>query len=172
MPLSNEHRLIRTGLDAGSCKIMASRVPISCSMTVDGKPSALAGLCEAILRKLERSGFSKEDIFAVHLALGEAFINAVKHGNKMDLSKKVTVDYSVDLDKVEICMTDQGEGFDPKAVPDPRVGQNLYKPEGRGLLLISSYMDVVKFSERGNRVYMVRYKEKPQMRRNQRQTQD
>jgi serine/threonine-protein kinase RsbW len=151
---------------------MASRAPISCSMTVEGKPSALAGLCEAILCKLEHNGFSKEDIFAVHLALQEAFINAVKHGNKMDLTKEVRVDYSVDSDKVEICMTDQGDGFDPKAVPDPRVGQNLYKPEGRGLLLISSFMDVVKFNERGNRVYMVRYKEKPQMTRNRRQTQD
>ena len=130
-------------------------------MIVESKPSAVAGLCEPILCKLQGSGFSKEDVFAVHLALEEAFINAVKHGNKMDPSRKVTIDYSVDLDKVEISMTDQGEGFDPEDVPDPRVGQNLYRPEGRGLLLINSYMDVVKFNERGNRVYMVRYKEKP-----------
>lgn len=145
-------------------------MPISCSMIVESKPSAVAGLCEPILCKLEGSGFSNEDVFAVHLALEEAFINAVNHGNKMDPSKKVTIDYSVDLDKVEISMTDQGEGFDPGAVPDPRVGENLYKPQGRGLLLMNSYMDVVKFSERGNRVYMVRYKEKPDMTRNRSQT--
>lgn len=140
---------------------MASRVPISYSMVVESKPSAVDALCEPILDKLEGSGFSKEDIFAVHLALEEAFINAVKHGNKMDSSKKVTINYSVGLDKVEISMTDQGEGFDPTVVPDPRVGENLYKPQGRGLLLINSYMDVVRFNERGNRLYMVRYKEKP-----------
>jgi len=139
-------------------------------MIVESKPSAVAGLCEPILGTLAGSGFSKEDVFAVHLALEEAFINAVNHGNKMDPSKKVTIDYSVDLDKVEISMTDQGEGFDPGAVPDPRVGENLYKPQGRGLLLMNSYMDVVKFSERGNRVYMVRYKEKPDMMRNPSQT--
>ena len=149
---------------------MASRVPISWSMIVESKPSAVAGLCEPILCKLEGNGFSKEDVFAVHLALEEAFINAVKHGNKMDPSKKVTIDYSVDLDKVEISMTDQGDGFDPDAVPDPRVGENLYRPDGRGLLLIDSYMDVVEFNERGNRVYMVRYKEKPDMMRNRSQT--
>jgi serine/threonine-protein kinase RsbW len=151
---------------------MASKVPISCSMIVESKPSAVAGLCEPILGTLVGSGFSKEDIFAVHLALEEAFINAVKHGNKMDPRKKVTVDYSVHLDKVEISMTDQGKGFNPDDVPDPRVGQNLYKPEGRGLLLMNSYMDVVKFNERGNRVYMVRYKEKPDMARSQGQTQN
>jgi serine/threonine-protein kinase RsbW len=130
-------------------------------MVVESKPSAVAVLCKPILCKLEGSGFSKEDVFAVHLALEEAFINAVRHGNKMDPSKKVTIDYSVDLDKVEISMTDQGEGFDPGGVPDPRVGENLYKPQGRGLLLMNSYMDVVKFNERGNCVHMVRYKEKP-----------
>ena len=140
---------------------MASRVPISYSMVVESKPSAIAGLCEPILCRLEDSGFSEEDVFAVHLALEEAFINAVKHGNKMDASKKVTIDYSVGLDKVEISLTDQGEGFEPGTVPDPRVGENLYKPQGRGLLLINSYMGVVKFNVRGNRLYMVRYKEKP-----------
>jgi len=140
---------------------MASEMPISCSVVVESKPSALGSVCEAILPKLEGNGFSQEDVFAVHLALGEAFINAIRHGNKMDPSKKIAIDYLVGLDKVEISMTDQGEGFDVKAVPDPRVGENLYKPQGRGLLLINSYMDVVEFNKCGNRVYMVRYKEKP-----------
>ncbi len=63
--------------------------------------------------------------------------------------------------KVEISMTDEGRGFDPNAVPDPRYGENLYKAGGRGLLLICSYMDIVEFNERGNRVRMVKYKERP-----------
>jgi serine/threonine-protein kinase RsbW len=57
-------------------------------------------------------------------------------------------------------VTDEGDGFDPGAVPDPRYGENLYKPEGRGLFLMRSYMDVVKFNERGNSVCMVKHKEK------------
>lgn len=137
---------------------MMSGTPINCSAVVESKPSAIAGVCSQILSELESKRFSQDDAFAVHLALEEAFINAIKHGNKMDPDKKVKIDYSVSWDKVEISMTDQGEGFDPAAVPDPRVGENLYRPEGRGLFLINSYMDVVKFNERGNRVCMVKYK--------------
>ncbi len=118
-------------------------------------------VCEQVLSKLEAYGFDKDDIFAVHLALEEAFLNAVKHGNKMDSSKEVKIDYSVDYDKIEISLTDQGDGFEPTSVADPRYGEDLYKPGGRGLLLMNSYMDVVKFNESGNSLFMVRYKEKP-----------
>ena len=142
---------------------MVSKAPINCSIVVESKPSAVVGVYEQILSKLENNGFSKEDIFAVHLALEEAFLNAVKHGNKMDSAKSVKIDYSVGLDKVEISMTDQGDGFEPEAVVDPRWGESLYKPEGRGLLLMNAYMDVVEFNERGNSVYMARYKEKPRL---------
>jgi serine/threonine-protein kinase RsbW len=142
---------------------MASTRPISCSTAVPSRPSAIVEVCKKILSELEAGDFSQEDIFAVHLALEEAFINAIKHGNKMNPDKQVKVDYSVASDKVEIFMSDQGGGFDPDSVPDPRSGENLYKTEGRGLLLINSYMDVVEFNKQGNRVHMVRYKEKPSL---------
>jgi serine/threonine-protein kinase RsbW len=130
-------------------------------MVVESRTSAIDEVSEQILPELEGNGFDKEDIFAVHLALEEAFINAVKHGNKMDPAKKVKIEYSVSSDKIEVSMTDEGNGFDPEVVPDPRSGANLYKPEGRGLFLMKSYMDVVRYNEHGNCVYMVRYKEKP-----------
>lgn len=114
-----------------------------------------------ILPKLKAHNFSEDDIFAVHLAMEEAFINAVRHGNKMDPQKEVKIDYFVDEGRVEISMTDEGQGFDPDVVPDPRCGENLYKTGGRGLLLIRSYMDVVEFNNRGNCVHLVRYKERP-----------
>jgi serine/threonine-protein kinase RsbW len=150
---------------------MASRISATRSMAVESTPSAIVKVCEQILPKLKANNFSQEDIFAIHLALEEAFLNAIKHGNKMSSDKDVKIDYSVGLDKVEISMTDQGDGFDPEAVPDPRLGENLYKNEGRGLLLMQSYMDVVEFNERGNRVRMVRYKEKPHLAEPQRQAQ-
>ena len=128
-------------------------------MVVGSKPSAVVDVCNSVLSKLEAGSFSQEDIFAVHLALEEAFTNAIQHGNKMDTEKQVKIDFSVGLEKVEVCVTDEGDGFDPEAVPDPRYGENLYRPEGRGLLLMRSFMDLVEFNERGNSVYMVRYKE-------------
>ena len=142
---------------------MASEIPINRSMVIENTPSAIIGVCRWILSELEANNFSQEDIFAVHLALEEAFINAVRHGNKMDPDKEIKIDCSVSLDKVEISMVDEGDGFDPEAVPDPRYGENLYKIDGRGLLLMHAYMDVVEFNERGNRVHMVRYKEKPHL---------
>ena len=150
---------------------MVPKAPISCSAVVESRPSAVVGVCKQILSKLEDNGFDKEDIFAVHLAVEEAFLNAVKHGNKMDSAKNIKIDYSVGLDRVEISMTDEGDGFEPEAVADPRWGAGLYKPEGRGLLLMNSYMDVVKFNDRGNSVYMVRYKEKPRLTKSEGQTQ-
>jgi len=142
---------------------MASETPIRRSITVESVPCAIVGVSMRILSELEANNFSKEDVFAVHLALEEAFLNALKHGNKMDADKEIRVDYLVDLDKVEISMRDEGEGFDPEGVPDPRCGENLYRPEGRGLFLMRSYMDVVKYNERGNCVHMVRYREKPRL---------
>lgn len=150
---------------------MVSKAPISRSIVVESRPSAIVKVCRQILSKLEANGFNKDDIFAVHLALEEAFLNAVKHGNKMDPTKEVRIDYSVGSDKIEISMTDEGEGFEPEAVADPRYGESLYKPGGRGLLLIYSYMDMVKFNERGNGLYMVRYREKPRLTKRVDQTQ-
>ncbi len=145
---------------------MAVKRPVSCSIAVESRLSVTDQICKQILSELEGNGFSQDDIFAVHLAVGEAFLNAVKHGNKMDSAKKVKIDYSVGSDRFEVSITDEGDGFDPESVPDPRVGENLYMPEGRGLLLMRSYMDVVKFNERGNSVYMARFKEKPSLSKN------
>ena len=149
---------------------MASEAPINCSIVVDSKSSAVVDVCKEILSKLKEYKFDKDDIFAVHLTLEEAFLNAVKHGNKMDPTKKVKIDYSVNSEKVEITITDEGAGFEPESVDDPRFGEGLYEPGGRGLLLMNSYMDIVKYSEHGSAVYMVRYKEKPDLTGNQSQT--
>lgn len=140
---------------------MASKAPITCSMAVASTLLASEGVCHLIMSILEDSGFGKEDVFAVHLALQEAFINAVRHGNQMDPDKEVKIEYLVDSEKFEISVTDEGDGFDPEAVPDPRCEENLYKPNGRGLLLMRAYMDVVEYNEKGNGVRMVRHREKP-----------
>jgi serine/threonine-protein kinase RsbW len=140
---------------------MASEAPIQCSIVVESTPSALGEPCRRILLAMEEKGFGQDDVFAVHLAVEEAFLNAVKHGNKMDPEKTVTIDCLVDEEKVDLKLTDEGDGFDPAGIPDPRVGENLYRPEGRGLLLINAYMHVVEYNEPGNCLHMVRYKDVP-----------
>ena len=142
---------------------MTSDTTTSYSLVVESKPSEVVRVCDEVIARLKEKGFGKDDMFAVHLTLEEAFLNAVKHGNKMDPSKTIKVDFSVSKEKLEISITDQGEGFKPDNVADPRFGENLFKPGGRGLVLMNSYMDMVKYNEQGNSVYMVRYKEKPHL---------
>jgi serine/threonine-protein kinase RsbW len=116
-------------------------------------------LCKSILDEVKGSHFSSNDIFGIHLALEEAMMNAVKHGNKQDPLKKIRVEYSITPEMFDISIVDEGCGFAPTEVPDPRCGENLYKPAGRGLLLMKAYMDCVEYNEAGNRVHMVKYKE-------------
>jgi serine/threonine-protein kinase RsbW len=135
------------------------------SMVVESKPVAIDKVRKAIISELEANNFGQDEIFAVHLALEESFINAIKHGNKMEPNKRVKIDYLVCSDKAEIYLEDEGSGFDPNVVPDPRYGENLYRTEGRGLFLIRSYMDVAEFNKRGNCLHMVKYKQKQHLKK-------
>jgi serine/threonine-protein kinase RsbW len=118
-------------------------------------------LCRDIVKEAKHNDFSSDDIFGIHLAIEEAMNNAVKHGNDEDPHKKIKVDYSITAEKFEISITDEGNGFKPETVPDPRCGENLYKATGRGMLLMRAYMDSVEYTGTGNSVHMIKYKDKP-----------
>lgn len=114
--------------------------------------------CE-LLTTLRSHDFDEDMIFAVHLALEEAFVNAIKHGNHDDPQKSIKVECLITPDKFDISIADEGFGFDPNGVPDPRCDGNLYKTTGRGVLLIQSYMDLVEYNNRGNCIHMVKYRD-------------
>jgi len=111
-----------------------------------------------VLKTLEDNEFGEDLIFAVHLSLEEAFINAINHGNHGAPPQKILADCLIPPVKLDISITDEGFGFDPNGVPDPRCNGNLYRSCGRGVLLIQSYMDVVEYNSRGNCIHMVRYR--------------
>jgi serine/threonine-protein kinase RsbW len=96
------------------------------------------------------------DLFSIKLALEEALVNAIKHGNQYDRAKSVEISYQIQPDRFEIHITDQGTGFDPEDVPDPTAVENLERPCGRGLMLMRHYMSEVHFNERGNSVRMAK----------------
>ncbi len=98
--------------------------------------------------------FSERDIFSIKLALEEALINAIKHGNQMDRAKKVHIKCRVNHERFDVHITDEGSGFDPSDVPDPVDVENLEKPSGRGLLLMRHYMTEVTFHPPGNLLSM------------------
>ena len=132
--------------------------PTELNVVIESSIAAAEGPRQWLLSELKRFGYGDDDVFAVHLAFEEAFYNAMKHGNKMNADKKIKIYCVVGPEKIEISLTDAGSGFNPCVVPDCRVGENLYKTEGRGLFLIHSYMDVVEFNESGNTIHMVRYR--------------
>lgn len=109
-----------------------------------------------ILAELQRCGYESDTIFAIKLAFEEAITNAVKHGNRNDASKRVVVRYYVDPQRVVIMVRDEGNGFCPERVPDPTADENLERPCGRGLMLMSAYMNEVRFSRSGNEVWMLK----------------
>ncbi|HQY88286.1 MAG TPA: ATP-binding protein, partial [Tepidisphaeraceae bacterium] len=78
------------------------------------------------------------------------------HGNKLDVSKTVTVDSTISDEMFEITIHDQGAGFIRENVPDPTADENLERPSGRGVLLIESYMTTVEYSDQGRKLFMQR----------------
>lgn len=93
------------------------------------------------------------------VGLTEALANAVLYGNMGDPGKRVRVEVSIDRSRVALRVEDEGDGFDPKAVPDPTLPENLHRSGGRGIFLIRELMDEVEFSDRGNAVRLVLHRE-------------
>jgi serine/threonine-protein kinase RsbW len=112
---------------------------------------------EQIVQLLEERNFSPRDVFSVRLALEEALVNAIKHGNGMDPDKRVHVECFINAKRVRIVIQDEGEGFDPSSVPDPTADENLERPCGRGIMLMKSFMDSVEYCDSGTRVIMEKH---------------
>lgn len=116
-------------------------------------------LAEDILRHARQQGYDQDVCFAIRLALEEALINAIRHGNHCDPAKKINISAYVGADKTDITIADEGEGFNPDRVPDPTSDENLEKPGGRGIMLMKAYMDQVTFNRRGNEVRIIKLRE-------------
>lgn len=137
---------------------MQPKIVYTQSLAVPSTTESVGGLCRQLLDQAKEYGYSEDEIFAIHLSLEEALTNAVRHGNKSDPTKAVAVEVLITPEKFDISIADQGSGFNPDTLPDPRLGENLYKTEGRGVLLIRAYMDVIEYSERGNCVHLIKYR--------------
>lgn len=116
---------------------------------------------DELLATLGKNQWAEEDTFGIHLAVEEALMNAIKHGNQRDPEKFVHVIYQLSTDRLKISVEDEGSGFNPEEVPDPTLEENLELPSGRGLMLMRTFMSVVEFNERGNRVIMEKQRSTP-----------
>ncbi len=130
--------------------------PLPHQVIIPSDLSAARAIEEDILGRADALGYSEGCGFAIRLALEEAVVNAHKHGNKSDPSRKIVISYGVDPQRVVVRVRDEGQGFDPTTLPDCTAPERIAMPCGRGIMLMHAYLDEVSFNERGNEVQLVK----------------
>jgi serine/threonine-protein kinase RsbW len=95
----------------------------------------------------KKAGIDEDEIFKITMAVREAAVNAVLHGNSYDPDKRITASFENTGEDLVIRIADQGKGLDPETLPDPLAPENLLRGSGRGIFLIRSFMDEVHFKQ-------------------------
>jgi serine/threonine-protein kinase RsbW len=121
---------------------------------IPSRTQAAEQIIDALLGRLEEQHWNSHEVFGVHLAVEEALVNAIKHGNKEDPSKSIRVKLQITAEQLRVEIADEGPGFDSSQVPDPTSPERLSKPHGRGMMLIRSFMTHVEYKGRGNELVM------------------
>ncbi len=91
------------------------------------------------------AGFDQDSALDIQIAVHDAVLNAVVHGNGQDESRRVRLEVVPSVGALGVLVEDEGLGFDPGDVPDPLSSQNVCKGHGRGILFMRSLMDEVRF---------------------------
>ncbi len=94
----------------------------------------------------ENAGLDEDGSHWIGMAVREAVANAIKHGNKLDVKKKVNARFDLRGFDLEIRISDEGAGFDPENISDPLNPQNLMKTSGRGIFYMRTFMDEIHYS--------------------------
>ena len=119
------------------------------------------GVLDYLQERVAKLGIIQPDRSNLFVALDEAFVNAVKHGNKNDPSKLLKITAELSSKEAAFTVEDEGEGFDIREIPDPCDPANLFRTSGRGVLLIYNIMDEVEYNAQGNRVKMIKRPDAP-----------
>ncbi len=102
---------------------------------------------EAFAKAAQEAGVDEEHLFGISMAVREAAVNAVMHGNGGDAAKQITATFENTGSSLVFTVADQGKGLDPDTLPDPLAPENLLRGSGRGIFLIRSFMDEVHFRQ-------------------------
>jgi serine/threonine-protein kinase RsbW len=138
------------------CEFDASKLILRLDVEVEATIDAVHVLIDQIMGSVTEMGCAagKED--DIRLAIEEALTNAVVHGCRSDPTKSVQCCVACDHERgMLIVVRDPGPGFDPKSVPSPIVGKNLYAEHGRGIFLINQMVDEVRFERGGTEIHML-----------------
>lgn len=108
-------------------------------------PELLPEIEDFIVQIAKECNLSEDKHNALALSVAEAASNSMVHGNKLDSTKKVIVTIVIDETKMILKFTDQGSGFDPKSVPDPTAPENILKDSGRGIHIMTTFLDDLRY---------------------------
>jgi len=123
----------------------------------------IKGIAHNIIADAKLMGYDERELRdKIPVTVDEAVTNAIKHGNKFQEDKRVTIDVSMNIERIKIVVIDEGKGFDVSSVPDPTVPMNFLKPSGRGILFMNIGMDEVRYNERGNILTLIKFRVSPQ----------
>jgi len=123
-------------------------------LKIESKMSNLRIIENAIDEMTGAIGINQDNYGKILVATLEAVNNAIIHGNKSIDHKMVIVEIEYDQNQIKITVTDEGEGFDPKKIPDPTMPENIEELSGRGVFLMTKLADSIEFNEKGNSVTM------------------
>lgn len=122
----------------------------------------IKGIAHNIIADAKLMGYDERELRdKIPVTVDEAVTNAIKHGNKFQAEKKVSIDISINTDRIKIVVADEGPGFDVKSVPDPTDPTNFLKPSGRGILFMTIGMDDVQYNQKGNILTLTKYRVAP-----------
>jgi serine/threonine-protein kinase RsbW len=128
-------------------KILADSTTSRVSYTLDSSIDSVNKMEQTAELVALRAGFDEDTVGNISMAVREAAVNAVLHGNAYDPNKTVTATFETTADALIIRITDQGSGLDPDTIPDPLAPENILRGSGRGIFLIRAFMDEVKFRQ-------------------------
>ena len=103
------------------------------------------------------AGCDSNQAYFIEMAVREIVVNAIRHGNQLDLDKVVRVHYRFNSERFEVGILDEGGGFDFDHLPDPCNPENLMKSSGRGIFLVRSFMDEFSLARVPNQGTEVRF---------------
>jgi serine/threonine-protein kinase RsbW len=139
------------------CNFDADKLTLKLRVTLAADREAVDPVVQGVMEIVRQMGCVNGGEDAIELALTEALANAVVHGAKNDPTQIIECDVACDEARgMLIVVRDPGTGFDPKKIPNPVVGENLYSNHGRGIFLINQLMDEVRFHKNGTEIHMIK----------------
>jgi serine/threonine-protein kinase RsbW len=127
--------------------VLADSTTSRVSFTLDSSLDSVNKIEQTAEQTAQRAGFDEDTMQHIAMAVREAAVNAVLHGNAYDPNKHVTAAFETTADSLIIKITDQGPGLNPDILPDPLAPENILRGSGRGIFLIRAFMDEVHFRE-------------------------